>query len=231
MPVPNEPNAPHPIQLLAATDSAVPNFQGVNAAGEPLAEFEGKLIAKGLELFEATGVNESANNIQWKNAVEGFVRELIVGLTNVGRTQHSLTMQAIWDIESITKKFAELDLITSEAESSAVVSMNGTPKTIFNSAGKSHFLQLLIAAKVRFNTGLAELVFTGTNTSNVLTISHGLGATPLCAFVQPAGAGLLAGNIPACDTFSYGGVTFQTQGDCRLGTGPGNIPVAWIAFG
>lgn len=228
--------APNPttrdlLRALSATDTSTPNFFSVNAAGEPTAEFEGKLVANGLSLQEQ-GVTEEPplpiNSIEWlRNAI---ARERIYGKATSENEFHNLILEALGNFakSKITLKGSDF----AENPSTATITLGSLVKLILNSEGKSDFLQLAAPQQLAMNGGRALAAFGGvpSTTSGEVTVSHGLGRTPIVIMLFPnaAAPGVVLGAV-APDA-NKNTVNFKFTATSNIGV-TGNQPIEWLAFG
>lgn len=94
------------------------------------------------------------------------------------------------------------------------------------------FLRLADNADHKIGFGSVNLVFTSSPTSALVTVTHGMGGTP----VWVGATCILPSNLPqfavAVGFNAIGGTTFQLGGECANGSnlGPGNVLCYWAAI-
>lgn len=77
--------------------------------------------------------------------------------------------------------------------------------------------------------GIATLSFTASTDSATLSVTHGLGTTPIVAVATSYNAAAF-GKIPNCNTFSYAATTFSLNGEVKTAF-TGTATVGWVAIG
>lgn len=219
-------------------DSVVPNFQTVNAAGEPTAEFEGLIKALGLVLEEQAFGEEPVDKtlVSWidqANQRQEFINGKQSGVSS------QLHLRANYDKKRETGSiFLRVDNllrnagidITSQLNVERVTSYVGLNSLItIGEEGKSSFPQLVgLLAKRKLNFGAANVEWAGgTPNSKEVTISHGLGVTPVAVTANSVSVTIIA-------TKTYTLTNFNVWAR----TGDGSSPAAgtkeeihWIAIG
>lgn len=161
------------------SDSVSPNLQTVNSKGEQVAEFEGHVKAKGLELPESlTGVlplESNANSIlEWVTEA-GLLREFILGGFPWSLILHAGQSGTLRGDAFMYLHSAQTNVDTAYAK----VVVNEIEKVLCNSDEGSDFLQMMVGpVKRRYADGNIEASFAGGTSIIDFTVSHGLEGKP-----------------------------------------------------
>lgn len=126
-------------------------------------------------------------------------------------------------------KEAFIDAETTASTEEVSVGAGSELKTLLDASGKSNFLQLSSGAKRKINFGSVEVEWPGTNrSSNVKTITHGLGATPKAVLMTANGFAGVYGEVN-----NAGATTFELRGTVSEGIPPGGVKqtIFWTAIG
>lgn len=180
------------LQAAAAADSSTPNFFQVSSTGQSEANFQGKIIAEGLELTETT-VESPVNTIEWLdnllNRREG-ISAFRIGTTHLLQLFAGKPRAEGGSVPAIGIEGSDL-----ENQGQIIVEGGGTPSTLavlFDSSGFGSFMRHKIPSYAEGATGLmsygvAQVFFNGvSNVSNAVVVSHGLGVTPRMVHVEPS---------------------------------------------
>lgn len=218
-------------------DTAIPVFQRVDERGQATLTVEAFIEALGIILHEK-GTNETFNTIRWIDALQRTT-ELIVGNGNEIPGEHFLSMQA----GRAGHALSNLSLKTDDSEeglswqetgvvANTVSPVHGsTQAKIIDAASRSSFLQLALESslgeKWRINFGTSLLTFASSSLSNLLTISHGLGASPVCTLAmvnEPPTSGMITWSGQRNAT------SFALASSSPIALA-GTVQVSWVAIG
>lgn len=191
-------------------------------------EFEGVLKALGLTLDEAVAAGGPPNEISWEDA-GGVQRQHIFGLLLGG--QHMLELYGHSGGAGFTR--AQLQLLSDPAFSRLKTILGVVEKTIYDSLGRSGFLQLPEVLARFIDVGVSVAPFPGATTrSNIVTVKHKLGVVPTS--VQVTAMGSEAAEIGMMPRVIEGSLT-KEQFKVRLFTTVAiaaiEIPFTWTAIG
>lgn len=75
----------------------------------------------------------------------------------------------------------------------------------------------------------ATLSFAASTNSGTITVSHGLGRTPIVVVATAHNAPAF-GNVPTCHAATFTSTTFQMNGEVKTAF-TGDVAVSWVAIG
>jgi hypothetical protein len=227
---------------LEATRPAIPTsvaqFLGVKIRADGSYDFDGHVHARGLDLDLPVGVAGSAGadkKVRWIRTSDGFAAADTYAYEDTETAYHVALVEAYGAPNST--RTAALRARSRDAgvgfQDSAVEAIaDQASRMIYDSSGRSDFLQLADLANRKLGFGSSAVTFAAQTSSSVV-VAHGLGVTPLYVLGLAKSGGVLQFNIVLAGTTARDAATFTMAAQTHVGQAAvtGDYDFDWIAIG